>query len=120
MKSAKNTWRWAAQSIGVLAIVALLGFVGGVPVFAANGNHAAIVIQSDADFTSCGCMTSGSGTTADPYIIGPWNINNLGGNAVYIDGSTLTKSFTLFDLTIAGNSAGTDTGIVLNHINLSG
>jgi hypothetical protein len=65
-------------------------------------------------------MTSGSGTTADPYIIGPWSINNVGGNAVYIDGTALTKSFTLFNLTIAGNGTSTDTGIVLNHINPSG
>jgi hypothetical protein len=120
MKGAKNVWRRAAQSMGMLAIVALLVYAGGVPAVAATGKHAAIVIQSDADFASCGCMTSGSGTTTDPYIIGPWSINNVGGNAVYIDGSTLTKSFTLFNLTIAGNGTSTDTGIVLNHINPSG
>src|SRR5262249_48742556 len=33
---------------------------------ATNGVHAAIVIQSDADFTNCACVTSGAGTTASP------------------------------------------------------
>jgi hypothetical protein len=80
------------------------------------------VISSDADFQACNCVVSGSGTTADPFIIGPWTINSLppGGTAVSIDGTSLTKSFTLFNLTIAGNGDSTSTGIVLNHINPSG
>ena len=106
--------------MGVLAIVALLVCAGGAHAVAATGSHAAIAIQSDADFASCGCRTGGSGTASDPYIIGPWSINNVGGAAVSIDGTVLTKSFTLSNLTIAGNGASTETGIVLNHINLGG
>jgi parallel beta-helix repeat protein len=89
---------------------------------AANGSHAPITIASDSDFQACNCLVSGSGTTANPYIIGPWTINSLGpGNAaVSIDGTSLTKSFTLFNLTIAGNGAASSIGIVLNHINSSG
>src|SRR5262249_43161005 len=52
---------------------------------ATNGVHAAIVIQSDADFTNCACVTSGAGTTASPFIIGPWSINNVDGDGVFID-----------------------------------
>jgi parallel beta-helix repeat protein len=89
---------------------------------AANGSHAPIVIASDSDFQICNCVLSGSGTAADPYIIGPWAINSAksGDTAVSVDGTLLTKSFTLFNLTIAGNGSSSSTGIVLNHINPSG
>ena len=39
---------------------------------------------------------------------------------MFIDGTFLTRSFILFNLTIAGNGASSSTGIVLNHINPSG
>jgi len=87
---------------------------------AGGGGHAPINIQSDGDFTSCNCVASGSGTTSNPYIIGPLTINNVNGVAVSIDGTNLTKSFELLNLTIAGDSTSTDTGIVLNHINPGG
>jgi hypothetical protein len=88
----------------------------------ASGSHAPIVIASDSDFLACNCVISGLGTTTDPLIIGPWTINSgkSGGTAVLIDGTSLTKSFTLFNLTIAGNGSSSSTGIVLNHINSSG
>src|SRR5262245_52988376 len=120
MTCAKSPWRRAAQGMSMLAIVALLVCAGGAHAVAATGSHAAIAIQSDADFASCGCLTGGSGTASDPYIIGPWSINNVGGAAVSVDGTALTKSFTLSNLTIAGNGASTETGIVLNHINPGG
>jgi parallel beta-helix repeat protein len=80
------------------------------------------VITSDSGFQTCNCVVSGSGTTTDPYIIGPWAINSAGpgSTAVSIDGTSLTKSFTLFNLTIAGNGDSSSAGIVLNHINPSG
>src|SRR3989442_624863 len=102
--------------LGVLA--AMLS--SGAGVTHASGGHAPIVIQRDSEFTRCSCVASGSGTTSDPYIIGPLTINNVNGVAVSIDGTKLTKSFELLNLTIAGNSTSTDTGIVLNHINPSG
>lgn len=104
-----------------LLVTALLIYRPGVA-RAANGSHAPIVIASDSDFQICNCVVNGSGTTADPYIIGPWAINstNSGDTAVSVDGTLLTKSFTLFNLTIAGNGSSSSTGIVLNHINPSG
>ncbi len=108
--------------VGILALVAVLA--GGALFWHVSVSHASgqspISIMSDSDFTNCGCVASGSGTTSNPYIIGPLSINNANGTAVYIDGTNLTKSFELYNLTIAGNSASTDTGIVLNHINPSG
>ncbi len=85
-----------------------------------SGGHAPIVITSDADFATCACVGSGAGTPSDPYVIGPLAINNASGTAVSVDGTKLTKSFVLSNLTIAGNGARTETGIVLKHINPPG
>jgi parallel beta-helix repeat protein len=94
-----------------------------MPAFARAGNvggHAPIVIQSDADFANCACVTSGDGSQANPFIIGPWAINNVSGDAVFIDGSNLTKSFVILNLTVAGNGAHTIHGIKLHNINGGG
>jgi hypothetical protein len=104
----------------IMAIVALMAMLFFAGITHASGGHAPISIKSDADFTSCGCVVSGDGSTGSPYIIGPWTINNVNKVAVFIDGTSLTKSFELLNLTIAGNSTSTDTGIVLNHINPGG
>jgi hypothetical protein len=108
--------RWAAA----LAVAAALYAGAGAGWAGDTSKHAPIVIASDSDFTRCACVVSGAGTTSSPYVIGPWTINNTNGVAVSIDGSRLTKSFVLSNLTIAGNSAATDTGIVLDHVNPPG
>src|SRR6266568_1944186 len=104
----------------MMAIVALMAMLFFAGITHASSAHAPIVIQSDSDFTNCHCVVSGKGTQTSPYIIGPWTINNVNGVAVSIDGTSLTKSFTLLNLTIAGNSTSPDFGIHLNHINPSG
>jgi hypothetical protein len=82
--------------------------------------HAPIVIQGDADFVNCGCVTGGDGTQAKPYIIGPWAINKVSAIGISIDGTDLTKSFVISNVTVAGNGSNSATGIVLNHINPTG
>lgn len=116
-KHLKSTAAWGVA----LLVTALLAYRPGVA-RADSGSHAPIVIASDSDFQICNCVLSGTGTTADPYIIGPWTINSTGASetAVSVDGTALTQSFTLFNLTIAGNGSSSSTGIVLTHINLSG
>jgi parallel beta-helix repeat protein len=84
------------------------------------GGHAPIVIQSDADFANCACVKGGDGSQANPFIIGPWAINNVSGDAVFIDGSNLTKSFVILNLTVAGNNAPAIHGIKLHNINPGG
>jgi parallel beta-helix repeat protein len=81
---------------------------------AAARTHAPIVITSDAGFTSCGCVMSGAGSALDPYVIGPWSVSNPNGDGVFIDGSTLTKSFLLYDVT-ANKNAGN--GITIKNVN---
>ena len=111
------------KSVRMVAVILIAGvFSLGALALTAGGAHAPIAIASDADFQTCTCVVSGSGTSTDPFVIGPWTINSLppGGTAVSIDGTALTKSFTVFNLTIAGNGDSTSTGIVLNHMNPSG
>jgi hypothetical protein len=87
--------------------------------------HAPFVISSNADFTTagatggCRCVTSGTGTPQDPFVIGPWAINNATGAAVTISGSTVTASFDLRNLVIAGNNAATSEGIIFSHVTQS-
>ena len=119
MTRATLYWPRVARYVALLAMVALPPFSRGV-VHAATASHGPIVIQSDADFVHCGCVLAGNGTASSPYVIGPWSINNVTGNAVSIDGTNLTKSFSLYNLTIAGNKASTVTGIVLDNINPGG
>ena len=107
-------------SLALISFAVLL--YSAITAIASGGSHAPIAISADSDFQACQCVVSGSGTPLDPYIIGPWTINSLdsSGVAVFIDGTQLTKSFTLLNLTIAGNGASASTGIVLNHINATG
>ena len=105
---------------GIMFVVAIT-VVRSVTVLAGDvSSHAPIVISSDADFASCRCVKSGAGTTDSPYVIGPWSLTSTGGDAVTIDGETLTKSFVLFNLTVTGNSSSIGRGIVLSKINPSG
>ncbi len=89
----------------------------------ASGNvnsHTTILIQSDADFATCACVSGGDGTQANPYIIGPWAINGDSGPGVAVDGTSLTKSFVLWNLTIAGHGGSGTQWIVLKNINPAG
>ena len=108
-----------AGAVVAIAVGALVGaaLTMGVGVAGAHGGHAPIVIASDSDFSNCHCVVSGSGTSADPFVIGPWSINNVNGVAVSINGTNLTKSFVLSNLTIAGNATASGTGILLENIN---
>jgi hypothetical protein len=78
------------------------------------------VIQSDADFNTCACVTGGEGSLANPFVIGPWTINSTSGAAVLVDGLTLTKSFVIANLTAAGKNGSTSRGIVLQNVNAGG
>jgi hypothetical protein len=104
-------------ALGILLFGLLL-----VPGASAGGPsaHPPIVIQSDADFSNCTCVTGGDGSQPHPFIIGPWSINSVNGNAVLVDGTSLTKSFVIFNLTAAGHNDSTSQGIVLQNINPSG
>ncbi len=64
-------------------------------------------------------MVSGNGSASHPYVIGPWTINNVNGPAVNIR-NVHSTSFTLRDLTIAGNANPSDVGIHLADVSVPG
>src|SRR5712691_7050767 len=75
-----------------------LGLAGGVARSAGEPpSHAAITISSNGAFALCGCVTHGTGTASDPYVIGPWTIPapSTGGWALKVDNSSgaITKFF---------------------------
>ncbi len=97
------------RTIGVLT-VGVVVFLAGVPQDAHPDGplpHPAITIARDTDFQGCACVTSGSGTPSDPYVIGPWLITapSPGGWALKVDNlrDRVTKSFA-----VAGITAGYD------------
>jgi hypothetical protein len=81
------------------------------PGSAGPGGHAAITITSNADFASCGCVTSGSGTAASPFVIGPWAIGapSTGGWSVKVDnsGGAITDYFNIVGIASTYNDTTT-------------
>ena len=88
------------------------------------GSHAAITITSNAGFTRCACVTSGDGSAAHPYVIGPWSINAPSGGtrgwSVKVDNSTgaITDYFNIFGISSTYNDTNpTDPAIWLVDVN---
>ncbi|MFL0809741.1 MAG: hypothetical protein K6L76_04945 [Agarilytica sp.] len=69
-------------------------------VFSAT-SHNPIVISSNSDFTAANGVTSGSGTSADPYIISGWEITS---GSICISISNTTAFFTIQDNLCHNNS----------------
>ncbi len=119
------------RRLPILTVVALaVALTGPVAASAGTGQHSAITITSNSGFTApgsatgCACVTAGNGTTASPYVIGPWAIGAPSGGssgwAIKVDnsGGTVTSSFTISG--ISANYSGvpfTDPVIVLVDVN---
>ena len=58
-----------------LAAMTLFAFPAAPAHATGAAPHAAITITSNAGFSACSCVTSGNGTAASPFVIGPWSIN---------------------------------------------
>jgi hypothetical protein len=93
-----------ATAAAFMAIPASSSLAGG------GAQHPAITITSNADFVSCQCVTAGTGTAADPYVIGPWSISSpsggpKGGWSVKVDNSkgTVTAFFNIVGITSVYN-----------------
>ncbi|MEW6069373.1 MAG: NosD domain-containing protein [Candidatus Thermoplasmatota archaeon] len=88
MEKEGRTWKLRLLAVGL--VVMLLGrlFIGLFPAVGENQAkpnlarssknsltpHAPIYIEGNANFIAENCVTSGSGTASDPYIIKDWNI----------------------------------------------
>ena len=97
---------------------------------AGSGQHAAITITRNSDFTApgsptgCACVTAGNGTPGSPYLVGPWAITapsgGSGGWAIKVDNTSggITSSFTISG--ISANYSGVpfiDPVILLVNVN---
>jgi len=80
--------------------------------FASPTDHDSIFIEGDAQFTSANGVSSGSGTSVDPYIIEDLAISGPGRVAVYLKDTN--KHVVIRDLNIT-NSTGVDVGIQLEN-----
>lgn len=93
-----------------LILVTAMLFAPATPALAAAGQHAAITITSDAGFSACSCVTSGNGTAANPFVIGPWTIpapsGGTSGWSVKIDNSRgrITAFFSIFGISSTYNN----------------
>ena len=93
--------------------LAVLFAVPAAPALAGTGQHAAITITSNAGFSTCGCVTSGNGSAANPFVIGPWSIRAPSGGtsgwSVKIDnsGGGITDYFNIFGISSTYNDTNT-------------
>jgi hypothetical protein len=100
-------------AVSLIASATALFAVPAAPALAGASGHSAITITTNADFTNCGCVASGSGTAADPYIIGPWSIASPSGGSsgwsVKVDNShgAITKYFDIFGISSTYNDTST-------------
>jgi hypothetical protein len=96
-------------AVSLIATATALFALPTAPALAGVSGHSAVTITSNAGFSACGCVTSGSGTAADPYIIGPWSIASPSGGtsgwSVKVDNSRgqITKYFNIFGISSAYN-----------------
>ena len=125
-----SEFRTAIYRLMLLAGALALGLAGAPGARADLGQHDAITITSNADFTAvgssagCACVTAGSGTAADPYVIGPWAISapsrGTHGWGIRVDnsGGGVTDSFVISGISV--NYSGvpfTDPTIQLMDVN---
>ncbi len=74
-----------------------------IPVHAVSSN---VIIKRDADFTSCGCVSGGSGTKTSPYIMSGLTITTQTAPGILVDNSLgkITKYFDIAESTVTGGS----------------
>lgn len=96
-------WRYFFAAATVLTIY-LAHFSAVTPVRAALNN---VVITSDADFLTCGCVSGGSGTQANPYLISGLTIFTDSAPGILVDNTNgkITKYFDITGDTIRGGTA---------------
>jgi len=86
MRARFNFHPFARLILGLLVLST--GAYGARPLAASSlpVPHTPILITKDSDFMTCGCVVAGDGSSANPFQIGPWKIDDLSsGFAVRID-----------------------------------
>ena len=120
---ARRGWRWRAGPAVLLMAILGLGLPVGLVTAGASTSRGSVLIRSNNDFLTCGCVTTGDGTAANPYVIGPYQIgvpsNGTGGYAVKVDDSTgqVTKAFRITGISIGYTDTDpSDPVIWLDHV----
>ncbi len=102
----------AGAMFAVVLSVVLVGGQVGSGGFLWWGNHEPIYIYGDAGFTVDNGVFSGSGTSADPYVIEGWRIDQPPADyGIYVDHTT--AHFVIRDCVIEGT---TQAGIYFNTV----
>ena len=121
--TARRGWRWRAGRAVLLMAVLGLGLPVGLGTAGASTTRGSVFIRSDNDFLTCGCVTSGDGSAANPYVIGPYQIgvpsNGTSGYAVKVGDSTaqVTKAFRITGISIGYTDTNpSDPVIWLDHV----
>jgi hypothetical protein len=101
-KEWKN-WRYFLSAATVLTVY-VAHFSVVIPVRAASNN---VVITNDADFLTCGCVSNGIGTQANPYLLSGLTIFTDRAPGILVDNTNgkITKYFVITGDTIVGNQA---------------
>ncbi len=95
-----------------LALLTLTSSLGALSLEGSGGSddpHDPILLETGADFTSpgagsgCECVRSGTGTSADPYIISDWRITNETGVAIEARNISVNH-FEIRDNTLEGDT----------------
>jgi hypothetical protein len=118
------------QPVAFVALFFALGLLVAPSTRADLGQHDAITITSNADFTAvgsltgCACVSAGDGTAGNPFVIGPWTIRAPSGGtsgwAIEVDNSAhhVTDSFTISGIAAAYSGVPrTDPVIQLVYVN---
>ncbi len=103
--------------VGLLVIT--ISLAGVMQVRATSTN---IAIRSDADFAACGCVSSGAGTQASPYVLSGLTLYSVSAPGLLVDNSKgkITKFFNIVGDTITGGSGPPTNYPGVEFINVNG
>ena len=97
-------WRYFLAAATILTIY-LADFSLVIPITQASNIN--VVITSDTDFLTCGCLSGGNGTQANPYLISGLTIFTDSAPGILVDNTygKITKYFDVTGDTIQGSRA---------------
>ena len=116
-KSAKAT---------MILLVLVVSFSASVLLVSPHGSNAVtssnIVITSNADFMTCKCVTGGTGTASNPYIISGLRLYSTTGPGILVNNTSgqITDHFELIDDTVTNSSSTTTNYAGVEFVNLNG
>lgn len=94
-----------SAGLAVLAVILLSAFilVGAPPVKASRSN---VSITSDSDFLTCGCVSTGTGSASNPYVLSGLTLYSSAAPGLLVDntGGGISKYFDVAGDTVTGGN----------------